>query len=164
MKKIIICVVFILMAIILIIIKYKSNYNNKEKINSELSIECLDERQCIYTQDTVAVGNNEKELDNGYYDVLFKKDVNTLTVNVNKLWRTTFNEKLYEDEYVMFVARNILKYINNEVASDVLEKYIIEGYFKSKDGLEYVREIKLKSQTVLFTSKNHELLIEVKNN
>lgn len=165
MKKGIILIFLIL--VILAAFKYISNHTIERSIGNEFKVNCMDDRCCVYTNDTISIGNNEKELNNGFYDVLFEREDTGLVIHVNKLWKDVFNENLYEEEYVKFVEKNILQFVGNKSdnkdTSGLLEGYVVDGYKASKNGLEYIKEIKLNNYSILFESKNHELLIEVKN-
>lgn len=167
MKKKVVYLTILSVICMLSIGLYIKNYKKDKASNRSVKLECMDTRKCIYKEDMFLVGNNEKELSNGYYDVLFETSDEGVIIYVNKLWRNVFSEKLYENEYVEFVSRCIWRYLTNEKENiqinDDIKRYIIEGYCSSKKGLEYTKDIKLKKSSILFTSKNHELIIEVKS-
>ena len=92
MKKVIIVIFLIL--VILVAFKYISNHTIERSIGNEFKVNCMDDRCCVYTNDTISIGNNEKELNNGFYDVLFEREDTGLVIHVNKLWKDVFNENL----------------------------------------------------------------------
>lgn len=135
-------------------------YTQKDKIDT---VSCIDDRVCIEEQEIIKIGNNEKELQNGYYDVLLEKNEFGFEVHVNKLWKTEFNETLLEMSYVDEVTRFLLSRVSSSVSVPEFSSYVVEGYTLAKNGEEYIKELDLKQETIMFESKNYELVIEVKH-
>lgn len=163
MKKRVITI-FVLLIIFLLAMVYifslDRQYASKDKVDV---VSCIDDRVCIEEEQIIKIGNNEKELQNGYYDVLLEKNEFGFELHVNKLWKTEFNESLLELNYVDEVTRFLLSRVSSNAAVSEISNYIIEGYTLSKNGEKYIKELNLEQETIIFESKNYELVIEVKH-
>lgn len=115
---------------------------------------CIEGRVCIEDEETIKIGNNEKELENGYYDVLLEKTETGFIAHINKLWKTEFNETLYEEEYVKEVAMFLISRMKSEVECQEVMSFMLEGYIESKEE----KEIKTDEETIKEESEVTEKL------
>lgn len=147
---------------------YYLNNTSDNKINLQYINECIDGRSCIEVYNAFYVGNNEKELQNGYYDFKISNTLNGVTIVINKLWYKEFNETLYEKEYVEMLCDYMSKIIlngtkvkleNDELAA--LQKNILEVYPKAKDDIEYEIESIINNVKFTFYTENYELVLNM---
>lgn len=158
-------IIIVLCAAIFVIVK--NFYANNQKIslvNEKLSIsKYITNRTCIVEDKQVKVGNNEKELQNGYYDILLETDELVLKMYINKLWKREFNVELYENEYVNQVSNYLVANTNCNLSKEEIAEIITKGYVAAKNGENYYRQVEHKGNIVTFQSKYYELVIEVKS-
>lgn len=165
-KRIISVFTLAIIAIALAISLYVSG--NKAAAEFELIEACFDKRSCTFKENMVLIGNNEKELGNLYYDIQIKKENQSIKFRVNKMWKTKYNELLYEQDYVQELASYIQKIIEkpfgaciNKQDMRAIQDSIIQGYINAKENVKYESAIKLKMVNIKFYSLNYELVIEV---
>ncbi len=138
------------------------------KVKLQYIKECPDSRTCVELFNEFYIGNNEKELQNGYYDFKVSNTQNEVTIKINKLWYNKFNETLYEQEYVQLLCEYISKIVldgtNVKLKKDeldVLYKNILEVYPKSKDNIEYKIESIINNIKFTFYTENYELILNM---
>lgn len=125
-----------------------------QKAQKKEVMSCIEGRVCIEDEETIKIGNNEKELKNGYYDVLLEKTETGFIAHINKLWKTEFNETLYEEEYVKEVAMFLISRMKSEVECQEVMSFMLEGYIESKEE----KEIKVDGETAKEESEVTEKL------
>lgn len=135
-------------------------YTQNDKVET---VSCIDDRVCIEEQQIIKIGNNEKELQNGYYDLLLEENESGFEVYINKLWKKEYNETLSEMSYVDELTKFLLSRVSSDVSVSEFSSYIVEGYTLAKNGEEYIKELNLGQEIIMFESKNYELVIEVKH-
>lgn len=161
---------FILLFVIVIIFISFVNLKNTTKNTQEIQYlqECLDERICIKKNGHWLVGNNIKELENGYYDFIICNTEKGIKININKLWFKSFNEKLYEEEYVdmlcSYISKIVFNSANISLDKNDLEKLkvnILMGYAKAKDNIEYKESVAKENVKFIFYGENCELILNM---
>ncbi|MBR5227723.1 MAG: hypothetical protein IKV94_03705 [Clostridia bacterium] len=158
-------IVFVTLLLILIIVRFVTNINNEQESLGEFRIvrECLDERFCKCEEDVIIIGNNEKQIQNGFYDVKIAIKNQSLTVNLNKLWYKKFNENLYEIEYVDWLISYIEKSTNFKFSKEEkenLSQKIISKYTSVKDFDFNIQEnINIGQLLVTFDYSGCELIL-----
>lgn len=158
-------IIIVLCAAIFVIVRnFYINHKYESFVNENLSIsEYVTDRTCITDGNQFKIGNNEKELQSGYYDILIEDDEVTLKMYINKLWKTEFNDMLYEKEYVNQVADYLVSRISCSLDKEELIEILIKGYLVAKNGENYYKTIENKENMLMFQSENYELVIEVKS-
>ena len=175
-KKWVLTMVIIVVVILIIfstILKIKNiNVNKieiKDKINKiELKEFKIKDRLSITKNNAIYIGNNEKELENDFYDLKIIVVEGALKVYLNKLWHTQYGKDYIEDNYLVSICRELVK--NLEFSKDeyliddanfeyVLYKYIKDNYIAIRSG-ENVKGIVLENVSIeLQNSENIPLLI-----
>lgn len=102
------------------------------RINESLNNN-INNRKIINIEDKIFVGENEKQIENGYYDMYVYVHKNKhLVISLNKLWKE-FDEKLYQKEYVTEIVRSIESVLEEDLSNDELFSYILSGYSIAKN-------------------------------
>lgn len=163
MKKYIItlCIVCTVLVSVCIGVSLKKT-KNVTQVDKNVA-KCINNRACIEEQQTIKIGNNDKELKNGYYDILLERYDSGFTMYINKLWKDEFNESLLDNTYADEVAQFLTNRLKSSVNSLDILNCIIDGYTLAKNGEIYVNELRLEKEVVVFESKNYELVIEVRS-
>lgn len=158
-------IVTVLCAATFVIVKnFCANNQKTSPVNEKPSIsEYVTNRACISEGKQVKVGNNEKELQNGYYDILLETDEPALKMYINKLWKTEFKDKLYESEYVNQVSDYFIANTNCNLNKEEIAEIITKGYVAAKNGETYYKKVEHKGNVITFQSNCYELVIEVKS-
>lgn len=171
-KNILLLISFgLIVSMSVIFAKYKKSFDknnmNAEKINisSERVITILKENvtdRCVTSNgNTVLVGENIKQLENGFYDIKVQLKNDEIKININKLWKN-FDLKLYEEEYVEETEKSIKKIVNEDYVN--LKDNIIKKYSQAK-GLENIEPkiLYVQDERVLdMDINNKELVITIK--
>ena len=126
--------------------KAKVSKNSKNNIDKTLNVsiervitilnENITDRCIINSGNTILIGENKKQLENGYYDIKIeienaeKKD-NKVKIYINKLWKK-FNSSLYEQVYAEEVASSINKIWKVCDNTTDLKQFFINKYSESK--------------------------------
>lgn len=146
---------------------YCLNKTSDSKVSLQYIDECIYGRSCLRISNEFYVGNNEKELQNGYYDFKVSNTQNGITIVINKLWYKEFNETLYEQEYVELLCRYISKIVLrvnvvfSESELNKLYKNILEAYPKAKENIQYQVECVINNIKFTFYTKNYELVLNM---
>lgn len=149
---IVLCVLFALAIIFNIKTSQKEDKNiNKLKVtNFELK-----ERVTINQDNELVVGENEKEIENGFFDLKVINEEDEITILLNKLWYKKCNENYIEDDYLANICRKIVENLNlndnNEDLEYILYKYIKENYLKARMG-EKIENIVLDKMIISLDS------------
>ena len=165
MKKVVllISVVILVMSIFLVINIKKTNVReyNTLKIN-EFNIK---ERVTIKDNNEIYVGENVKEIENGYYDLKIASQKDNVQIFLNKLWYKKIDKDYIQDDYLANICREIVNEINISDNKDELEymlyKYIKENYLNVRNN-EKIEEIKLDKLTILLNLKDNIPILEIK--
>lgn len=171
MKKrltILIIVVFtLLIAVINLLLITESDKSISETRNIIADIEQINiqNRAKLIIQDEVLIGENIKELENGYYDFKLSNTHNILEISLNKLWYEECGLDYIQDDYLAKICREIAKCIKNIEHKEDLEyqlyKYIKDNYLTVKQG-QKVDEINLGQISICALCVNGECVINVK--
>jgi len=147
---------------------YYLNVMPRSTVNLQYIKECPDSRTCVELFNEFYVGNNDKELQNGYYDFKVSNTQNGVTIKINKLWHKKFNKNLYEQEYVdnlcEYISKIVLNGTRKKIEKDelyVLYKDILDVYLKAKDNLEYKSESVINNIKFVFYTENYELILNM---
>lgn len=165
-KRIIYPLFFIVILIILILLLFSCFKKDKQEINLNYLYECIDDRACITQEQVMLIGENEKELQNGYYDFKIENVERGIKAYINKLWYRKFNENMYEQEY----AKKIYEYISKVLSSranvklnENEEKWIYdsicESYVRVKNGENINFHRTIYNIEFTFYSENFELIL-----
>lgn len=144
------------------------NFNiSKERIEVAIN-ESIKDRCNIYSDDCILVGENDKQLENGFYDIKFDleniklEDNRNLVIHINKLWKN-FNDKLYEESYIDEVVTVIEKIFGKEENTNKLKENIKEEYIKSKSLEENLEKKSLKFNDIAvdLETTDKELIVTI---
>ena len=108
-----------------------------ERINIE---NIFSDRAVTFTNNTLLLGNNKKQLENNYYDVKFivNQDTNfdnyNISIYINKLYITN-NKNLIEKNYL----KNIIDLINNAFDLKLNKEDLEKMYIKISNNYSYMR-------------------------
>jgi len=81
----------------------------------------------------VFIGETDKQIGNGYYDVkTYIQKNKCIVICLNKLWKK-FDESLYEESYVTEIAEGIKEILVIDVPLDKIYDYILSGYKIAKN-------------------------------
>lgn len=114
-----------------------SVFRIKEYIDKNVS-----NREMIIEKEKIRIGENKKQIENGYYDLeIYIENNKNIVVVLNKLWKE-FDEKLYQEEYIREISNSIncILQVNNR-GSEIYD-YIILGYTlaKSEEEIDKLNE------------------------
>lgn len=112
-----------------------SSFRINEILNNNIN-----NRKIVNIEDKIYVGENEKQIENGYYDIcVYIQENKYLVISLNKLWKE-FDEKLYQKEYVTEIAKSIESILDEDLNNEELFNYILSGYMIAKKS-ENIEEI-----------------------
>lgn len=157
----------VILCIVFIIVDFLKS-NNRNDLNNKLNISLarmktfLDEnitnRKVIILENEILIGENEKQLENNYYDIkVSNQNDEKIIININKLWKM-FDEKLYEKQYVYEVSNSISHILQYNINCNEIADYIITGYTEAKSNNKY------KLENTYFLDINNYRLEGVINN
>lgn len=148
-KKISILLSFVIIVFVIMIIFSKNfdrNNNNRlntdktfEEINiSEYRIETIFEKN-IKNRITkkldhnLFIGETDKQIGNGYYDVkAYIQNNKCIVVCLNKLWKE-FDSSLYEENYIKEIVESIEDILAINIPQNEFYDYILTGYLEAKN-------------------------------
>lgn len=82
---------------------------------------------------SVFVGESDKQMENGYYDIkTYIQNNNCIVICLNKLWKR-FDERLYEEDYITEIAESIKEVLAINVPLNEICDYITSGYLSAKN-------------------------------
>lgn len=81
----------------------------------------------------VFIGETDKQIENGYYDVkTYIQNNKSIVVCFNKLWKQ-FVESLYEEDYIIEIVESIREILDINVPQNKIYDYIFSGYLVAKN-------------------------------
>lgn len=102
------------------------------RINESLNNN-INNRKIVNIEDKIYVGENEKQIENGYYDIyVYVRKNKHLVISLNKLWKE-FDEKLYQKEYITEIATSIESILEEDLNNNEIFNYILLGYEIAKN-------------------------------
>ena len=164
-------IIFLLIMSFFICVSLIKNIENKT--NNQVDIpEVIDlsgfeikNRVKLVKDKTVYIGENLKELENGFYDIKIFALNNTLEVTLNKLWITKWNQEYIEDKYLIEIVKCVVDTLKiDNVKEDVeyeLYKYIKQNFLKVKNK-EMVEKLELENITVSAKTIAGECVLYIK--
>lgn len=103
-------------------------YRLESYINKNIS-----DRKIIIVKKRIRIGENEKQIENGYYDLeIFIKNNKSIVIALNKLWKE-FDEKLYQDEYINEITNSIKDVLDIDSCDTKIYDFILSGYNIAKN-------------------------------
>jgi len=79
------------------------------------------------------IGETDKQIGNGYYDVkTYIQNNKYIVIYLNKLWKQ-FDERLYEEDYITEIVESIKEILAINVPQNQIYDYILSGYLGAKD-------------------------------
>lgn len=98
-------------------------------------------RQYWIEEDTLTIGNQIKELQNGYFDVKFIAQKEELVIYINKLYQTDREPNLIESTYLSNIItfwKEACHIAWKKEEQETLEKHIADCYVALRSSVEYV--------------------------
>jgi len=90
-------------------------------------------RKIIIDEEKIRIGENEKQIENGYYDLeIFIKNNKSIVIALNKLWKE-FDKKLYQEEYVNEIVSSINDILEIDDCDTKICDFILSGYNVAKN-------------------------------
>lgn len=139
-SHIIICIIVILIIVAFLIFS-KNGKNNETKAiavnNIQITSFNIENRTSHIKDNVIYVGNNIKEIENGFYDL---KIINNdgVEIYLNKLWYENYDNDYIQDEYLAKICREIVNRLNIDCNKEELEytlyKYIKDNYLNTREG------------------------------
>lgn len=113
------------------------NKSNKKKLNIQKNIDIFTNRAILNLDNSFYIGNNLKELENGYYDIIINSNDSKLVITINSLSKDKKEilDKNYEKELILYIQKTLNKNINIQK----LESNIINIYIKLRSSIERYR-------------------------
>ena len=136
-KIIVISGVFLSLLLGTIIIKKDAKEIKKETNYFTFNYLDIENRVSLFNEDILYIGENKKEIENGYYDIKLLNTKEGVLVYLNKLWYEKFSSTLIDEEYLAKICKLI---VNNFSITDYKEEleytlfnYIKENYLKVRN-------------------------------
>lgn len=161
---VIILTIVVIFIYVLLILK---NVNENEVIEDAINLGDfrLKEREVIFFDNYLLVGENRKELENGYYDFKIQTNSNEVVISLNKLWYERFGADYIQDEYLAKVCREVIRVLKYNGDKEKLEyelyKYIKDNYVSVKAG-ETGETLMIGDILISSKSKDGECVVYIK--
>lgn len=169
-KNILIIVFFVVLAICILITCYISKNKESNKDNTNLSFIDLQEfnlkeREKLFVNDELLIGENIKQLENGYYDFKIATDNNQVIITLNKLWYEEYGTDYIQDEYLAKICREIIRVLNYTSDDAELEyqlyKYIKDNYLSVRQGKE-ASKLEIERVSIYAKEISSECIVYIK--
>lgn len=142
MKKIIIVSALVVLCLIAVFIYVSNKEEGKTDYNSTIEIRAfnVEERTSLNKDGCIYVGNNIKELENGYYDIKISSNKDRVAVYINKLWYKHYSQDYIQDDYLARICRELSNKLN--ITQDereleyILYKYIKDNYINVRKNID----------------------------
>lgn len=143
------------------IYEYAKKYIEENKYNIT---KYFKDRVGIIKNNDILIGTNNKELDNGYYDICISLEDNRIDIQMLKLWKDNNSKELYDEYYIKEVSRCILDickkdYTEGEISK--LEEYILSSYLESKKDSPIINNIEIGNIKILSNIKDGVLVMGI---
>ena len=142
--------VFVGILISIFITKKTNKTNNKDIIldnRKVLSVNNfnIDGRTVFKLGNNIYIGNNLKELENGFYDIRLQNIDSGICVYLNKLWYENYGKDYIQDDYLARICRELCSKLNvqnnTEEFEYMLYKYVKDNYTKVRNNEEVEKVI-----------------------
>ncbi|MDD2628106.1 MAG: hypothetical protein PHR25_00250 [Clostridia bacterium] len=162
-----------IITLILILLTNKNNEVNVKNISLQeintYATNTITNREILQNnfENAVLIGYSKKELENNFYDIkIIKKDLNTYTIIINKLWKEQKKEKfqIYQQQYIKELEV-LIKRIFDIESKDEIFNFILKGYLDSKEeskNKKTISNIKFKGILLQGKTDKNEYVVKVK--
>ena len=141
-KKLIIVGIIVLLVVLtiigIVVFKKDKQVNNMNKNTLQILDFEIKNRKVITKDNEIIVGNNEKEIQNGYYDLKITNNGTGVNIYLNKLWYEKYNDDYIQEDYLAQIVREIIRQLKIEENKEDIEyelyKYLFNNYLKAKEG------------------------------
>ena len=113
------------------------------------NLNCITQREVLIKDEKVFIGNNKKELENGYFDIKIEKIDKGIKLQVNKLMKNYIKDQIYDKQYL----RELFNYLNNQF------KYSLSN----EKFIEEVENIYLKLRTQIIENEYENIIFQDNN-
>ena len=164
MKKVIIVLSFIVMLILLLFVGFRIKMNNKqEDFKFDISTFNINKRAKLVCENEVLIGNNEKELENNFFDIKLITQDKSLVIYLNKLWYTSYGTDYIQDDYLAEICREISKTlaIENIEHEYTLFKLLKENFNKVKQE-KFEKNIQIEQFEIYLSNFDGMCKLEIK--
>ena len=135
-KTIILIFIVVFFAGVFLYLRSDKNSDDTSKENSNIQITNfeMEGRIVLKKINDILIGNNIKELENGFYDIKISNLSQGIDIYLNKLWYENYDEDYIQEEYLARICRELARQIGNASQTEdfeyVLYKYIKDNYMK----------------------------------
>lgn len=149
--------------------KKEDNISYKNTATIKITEFNLNNRAVLNTESGIYVGNNLKELENGFYDIKIVNKNNYVEVYFNKLWYETYGDDYIQDEYLAKICRKLSEGLENGTQEvdfeNILYKYIKDNYLSVRGGKtaeklsteKYILELDFKQEGVRLSIRGNKV-------
>lgn len=157
-KIVIIGLVIILVLGVMLVIFFKNKSSNKDIIQDRQTVLRIDNfniegRTTFKLEDNIYIGNNLKELENGFYDIRIQNIDYGICMYLNKLWHETYGEDYIQNDYLAQICRELTSRLNitnnTEEFEYMVYKYIKDNYIRVREN-QVVESIEIYNLIVGF--------------
>ncbi|MBR1884176.1 MAG: hypothetical protein IJ809_04490 [Clostridia bacterium] len=143
-------------------------FNIKEKVGRKIDIyegiNIFTDKKIYKSESGVYVGNSQKQLENGYFDMLIQYEKDKLIVTINSLKKEN-NEGIYDELYVDEVISYLNEKYKKVLDTERLKEAIVSMYLNLRSSLEEKsEELSYKDEDINVSLKleNFKLIIVLK--
>ena len=137
-RKMIILIFILIIAVASILIGLRLGKNNDSTKEGsgvpKITSFVMENRTILNKQNDIYVGNNTKELENGFYDIKISNLSQGINIYLNKLWYESSDDDYIQEDYLAkicrVVASQMMDVTQTEEFEYVLYKYIKDNYMK----------------------------------
>ena len=172
-----ICICIVISFCFLLFTKINSNeevQKNGKLLNKEqLKVENfnINGRVSYIDNDNILIGQNIKELQNGFYDLKIVNQNEQVIIYLNKLWYEYYGEDFIQDNYLAEICRCIVNKLNknekqNQEKQDLeymLFKYIKDNYVKVRNN-KIIEKINIERFEFSLELEESIVKLTIKNN
>lgn len=194
MNKKYIAIICIVIMLILISLIYLNKVNSKEKLNLQSNsnnlfknincynsyiinnkskiIQNFENRYVLVNNSFLYIGNNQKEIENGYYDIKIEADENSykyIQITINKLF--ILNTDFYDDNYIFKIVYLINYIFDFDFSVEQIEslktsiiknyEYLRKNYVENVDKLN---KISISRYTIINSIQKGMLVLKIYEN
>lgn len=173
MRKEVKFLILIIATILILITLFLINKNKEQSQDKTQEITIINNisefniknRVSIIKDGVIYIGNNKKELENGFYDIKIVSSDNLVDIHLNKLWYTKYGQDYIEDNYLASICRELVNRLNMDLDKENFEymiyKYIKENYVSVRNG-EQIESLNMYKITISLQIKEGIPLLSLK--
>ena len=141
MRKIIILIFIVIVVFVgiyfCLIFNESSDNASEERKTLQITNLEMKERTVLKKQKDIFIGNNIKELENGFYDIKISNLSQGVDIYLNKLWYEYYDEDYIQEDYLAKICRELSRQMCSTSQTEdfeyMLYKYIKDNYAKVRN-------------------------------